>query len=334
MKIVILERSSVGMDVSVDSMGDFGEVTAYDNTVTVEEVRERVKEADVIIANKSPLREETLKDAPNVKLICEFATGFDNCDLAYCSSRGIKVTNVADYCTGMVAQHTFAMALALSEKLIHYDTYVKSGAYGAQNRFSNFDVPFCELEGKTWGIVGLGHIGRRVAGLAAAFGCRVIFYSVTGNSTCSEYERVDKETLLSESDFLSLHCPLSGLTRNLIDGAALKKMKKTAVLLNVARGKVVDNAALYDALVNGEIAAAGLDVVEEEPLRPTNPLSRLKDSSKLIITPHLAWASVEARTRCVQEAHENIAAFLRGEDRNVVNGPSAIGGTFTGNSRI
>lgn len=334
MKIVILERSSVGMDVSVDSMGDFGEVTAYDNTVTVEEVRERVKEADVIIANKSPLREETLKDAPNVKLICEFATGFDNCDLAYCSSRGIKVTNVADYCTGMVAQHTFAMALALSEKLIHYDTYVKSGAYGAQDRFSNFDVPFCELEGKMWGIVGLGHIGRRVAGLAAAFGCRVIFYSVTGNSTCSEYERVDKETLLSESDFLSLHCPLSSLTRNLIDGAALKKMKKTAVLLNVARGKVVDNAALYDALVNGEIAAAGLDVVEEEPLRPTNPLSRLKDSSKLIITPHLAWASVEARTRCVQEAHENIAAFLRGEDRNVVNGSSAIGGTFTGNSRI
>lgn len=319
MKIVILERNSVGTDVSVDCIGDFGELTVYGNTVTVEEVKMRVKDADIVIANKSPLGEETLKDAPNVKLICEFATGFDNCDLAYCSSRGIKVANVANYCTGMVAQHTFAMALALSEKLIHYDTYVKSGAYSAQDRFSNFDIPFCELEGKTWGIVGMGNIGRRVAQLASAFGCRVIFYSVTGNSTCEEYERVDKDTLLSESDFLSLHCPLSDLTRNLIDGAALKKMKKTAVLLNVARGKVVDNTALYDALINGEIAAAGLDVVEEEPLRPTNPLSNLKDSSKLIITPHLAWASVEARTRCVWEAHENIAAFLRGEERNVVN---------------
>lgn len=319
MKIVILERNSVGTDVSVDCIGDFGEVTVYGNTVTVEEVKERVKDADIVIANKSPLGEETLKDAPNVKLICEFATGFDNCDLAYCSSRGIRVTNVADYCTGMVAQHTFAMALALSEKLIHYDTYVKSGAYSAQDRFSNFDIPFYELEGKTWGIVGMGHIGRRVAQLAAAFGCRVIFYSVTGNSTCKEYAQVDKDTLLAESDFLSLHCPLSNLTRNLIDETALKKMKKTAVLLNVARGKVVDNAALYDALVNGEIAAAGLDVVEEEPLKPSNPLSNLKDSSKLIITPHLAWASVEARTRCVWEAHENIAAFLRGENRNVVN---------------
>lgn len=319
MKIVILERNSVGTDVSVDCISDFGEVTVYRNTVTVEEVRERVKDADVIIANKSPLREETLKDAPNVKLICEFATGYDNCDLDYCKSRGIKVTNVVDYCTGMVAQHTFALALALSEKLPHYDSYVKSGEYSAQDRFSNFDLPFYELEGKTWGIVGMGNIGRRVARIAAAMGCRVIFHSVTGRSTCTEYEQVDKDTLLAESDFLSLHCPLSDLTRNFIDADALKKMKKTAVLINVARGRVVDNTALYEALVKGEIAAAGLDVVENEPLEISNPLSKLKDSNQLIITPHLAWASVEARTRCVQGAYENIAAFLRGEARNVVN---------------
>lgn len=319
MRIVILERNSVGTDVSVDCISDFGEVTVYRNTVTVEEVRERVKDAEVIIANKSPLNEETLKDAPNVKLICEFATGFDNCDLTYCKSRGIKVTNVVDYCTGMVAQHTFAMALALSEKLPHYDNYVKSGEYSGQDRFSNFDIPFTELEGKTWGIIGMGNIGRRVARIASAFGCRVIFYSVTGKSTCTDYPQVDKDNLLAESDFISLHCPLSDLTRNLIDRDALKKMKKTAILLNVARGKVVDNTALYEALVNGEIAAAGLDVMEEEPLKLTNPLSKLKDSNQLIITPHLAWASVEARTRCVWEAHENIAAFLRGENRNVVN---------------
>lgn len=319
MKIVILERNSVGSDVSVDCISDFGEVTVYGNTVTREEVKERIKEADIIIANKAPLDGETLKDASKVKLICEFATGFDNCDLAYCSARGIRVANVRDYCTAMVAQHTFAMALALSEKLPHYDNYVKSGAYSAQDRFSNFDIPFYELEGKVWGIVGMGNIGRRVAKIAETFGCKVIFYSVTGKSTCTEYRQVDFDTLLAESDFLSLHCPLSELTMNLIDEAALKKMKKTAILLNVARGRVVDNRALYQALVDGGIAAAGLDVVESEPLELSNPLAGLKDSNQLIITPHLAWASVEARTRCVWEAHENIAAFLRGESRNVVN---------------
>ena len=318
MKIVILERNSVGTDVSVDCINDFGEVTVYRNTVTIDEVRERIKDADIVIANKSPLREETLKDAPNVKLICEFATGYDNCDLAYCKSRGIKVANVRDYCTGMVAQHTFTLALALSQKLPHYDQYVKSGQYSAQDRFSNFDLPFTELEGKTWGIVGMGNIGRRVAKIATAFGCKVIFHSITGKSSCTEYPQVDKDALLSESDFLSLHCPLSDLSRNFIDAAALKKMKQTAVLINVARGPVVNNADLYQALVAGEIAAAGLDVVETEPLQESNPLSQLKDSNQLIITPHLAWASVEARNRCVEEAYKNIEAFLKGEERNVV----------------
>lgn len=320
MKIVILERSSVGTDVSVDCIKECGDVVIYDNTVTVEEVKERVKEADIIIANKSPLREETLKEAPNVKLICEFATGYDNCDLEYCRSRGILVANVRDYCTAMVAQHTFTLALALSQKLIHYDKYVKSGQYSAQSRFSNFDLPFYELHGKTWGIVGMGNIGRRVAVIAEAFGCQVIFHSITGKSSCWDYPQVDKDALLRESDFLSLHCPLSDLSRNFIDGEALGKMKKTAFLINVARGGVVDNTALYEALEAGKIAGAGLDVVEKEPLETGNPLSRLQDSSRLIITPHLAWASVEARKRCVEEAYLNIKAFLNGEKRNIVNG--------------
>ena len=319
MKIVILERNSVGTDVPVDCIGELGDVTVYRNTVTAEEVKERIHDADIVIANKSPLNEETLKDAANVKLICEFATGYDNCDVEYCSRRGIRIANVRDYCTGMVAQHTFALALALSQKLIHYDNYVKSGEYSAQDRFSNFDLPFTELEGKTWGIVGMGNIGKRVAKIASAFGCRVIFYSITGNSTCTEYQQVDRDTLFRESDFLSLHCPLSSLSRNLIDSTALKKMKRTAVLINVARGPVVNNADLYEALTSGEIAAAGLDVVEKEPLEESNPLSRLKDSSRLIITPHLAWASVEARTRCVEEACKNIKAFLNGQERNMVN---------------
>lgn len=318
MKIVVLERHSVGTDVPVQ-YEHLGEVSYYRNTTTIEEVRERVRDAHIIVANKAPLREETLKDALQVQLICELATGYDNVDLAYCSSRGIRVCNVVDYSSAMVAQHTFALALALLEKLPHYDEYVKSGAYSAQDRFSNFDIPFHELDGMTWGIIGMGNIGRRVARIAAAFGCRVCFTSVTGRSTCTEYSRMDMDTLLAQSDILSLHCPLSELTRGIIDSRALRRMKRTAILVNVARGAVVDNQALYEALTAGEIAAAGLDVVDGEPLQLSNPLSLLKDSNQLIITPHLAWASVEARTRCVAEVARNIEAFQRGEPRNVVN---------------
>lgn len=319
MNIVVLERNSVGTDVAVDSLEQFGNVTYYPNTVTVEEVKERIRDAEIVVANKAPMREESLKDAPGVKLICEFATGYDNCDLDYCRSRGIKVANVVDYSTAMVAQHTFALALALSEKLPYYDNYVKSGAYSAQERFSNFDNAFLELEGKTWGIAGMGNIGKRVARIAAAFGCRVIFHSITGRSACTDYPQVDKDTLLAKSDFLSLHCPLSELSHNFIDRQALKRMKKSAILINVARGPVVNNADLYEALEAGDIQAAGLDVLEKEPMELSNPLGRIQDSNRLLITPHLAWASVEARTRCVEGVYQNIQAFLRGENRNVVN---------------
>ena len=318
MKIVVLERNSVGPDIPVDYSA-LGEVTYYPNTVTVGEVKERIADADIVVSNKAPMKKEALKDAPNVKLICEFATGYDNVDIAYCKERGIKVANVVDYSTDMVAQHTFTLALALLQKLPHYDNYVKSGAYSAQDRFSNFDIPFYELAGKTWGIVGMGNIGKKVAKIAAAFGCNIIFHSITGKSACTDYPQVDKETLLAESDFLSLHCPLSDLSRDFIDAEALKKMKKSAVLINVARGPVVNNKDLYEALKAGEIMAAGLDVIEKEPLELTNPLSELKDSNQIIITPHLAWASVEARTRCVEETAKNILAFLEGKDRNIVN---------------
>jgi glycerate dehydrogenase len=214
----------------------------------------------------------------------------------------------------MVAQHTFAMALFLSEKFAHYDDFVKSGKYANHNRFSYFDIPFKELAGKTWGVIGMGNIGRKVASIAKAFGCRVIFYSVTGKSSVTDYERVDFDTVLKESDFLSIHCPLSDLSRGLIDAAALKKMKKTAVLINVARGPIVKQQDLYDALVNGEIAAAGLDVLEKEPIAKDNPLQKITDSTKLIITPHLAWASVEARERCVSMTYDNIRAFMDGKE--------------------
>lgn len=318
MKLVALERNSAGVDVDVSCFEKFGEVTYYPNTVA-ENTAERIKDADIIIANKAPLNESTLKTAPNVKLICLLATGYDNVDLEYCKSRGIKVANVVKYCTSAVAQHTLLLAMMLSEKIAFYDDYVKSGTYSAQDRFSHFDRLFNELEGKVWGIVGMGTIGHKVAELAKAFECKVIFYSASGNSTCTEYERVDFDTLLKESDFLSLHCPLTDRTRNLINKDALEKMKKTAILINVARGPVVNTQDLYEALVEEKIMAAGLDVLEKEPMELTNPLGKIKDSTKLIITPHMSWASVEARTRLVEEAAKNIEAFLKGEDRNVVN---------------
>lgn len=318
MKIVVTERNSVGLDIDVSCFEKYGEVTYYPNTLAGN-TAERVKDADIIIANKAPLNESTLKDAPNVKLICLFATGFDNVDISYCKSRGIKVANVVNYCTPAVAQHTVLLALCLMEKLAFYDDYVKSGTYSAQDRFSNFDRPFGELEGKTWGIVGMGTIGHKVAALAEAFGCKVIFYSASGKSTCTDYPKVDFDTLLAESDILSLHCPLSDRTRNLIDKEALSKMKKTAVLINVARGPVVNGQDLYDALMADEIAAAGLDVLEKEPMEKTNPLGQIEDSTKLIITPHMSWASTEARISLVDEVCRNIEAFIDGKDRNVVN---------------
>ena len=318
MKLVVLERNSVGTDVDVSCLERFGEVEYYPNTVA-ENTAERVKDADIVIANKAPMNESTLKDAPNVKLICLFATGFDSVDLAYCKSRGIKVANVVNYSTAAVVQHTLLLALALEEKLIHYDNYVKSGEYGAQDRFSNFDRVFGELEGKTWGIVGMGNIGRRVAQVVQTLGCKVIFYSASGKSSCTEYERVELDELLTQSDILSLHCPLSDRTRGLINKEAFSKMKKSAILVNVARGPVVDTQALYEALTEGRIAAAGLDVLEKEPISKDNPLGKIKDSTKLIITPHMAWASTEARERLVDEVAKNIQAFLDGEERNVVN---------------
>ena len=317
MKIAVLERNSGGLDIDVSCFEDFGEVVYYPNTVR-EDAAAKVKDADIIIANKALMNEETLKEAKNVKLICEFATGFDNIDLAYCQKRGIKVANVKNYSTAAVAQHTLTLALFLIEKLSFYNDYVKSGLYGSQDRFSNFDEAFTELEGKTWGIIGMGNIGRKVAKIAEAFGCKVIFYSASGKNNGSDYERVDLNMLCSKSDIISIHCPLSDSTRNLINLESLSKMKKTAVLINVARGAIVNSRDLYSALTENLIAAAGLDVLEEEPISPDNLLSQIQDSTKLIITPHMAWASTEARTRLVDEVYKNIEAFLKGEERNIV----------------
>jgi len=317
MKLVVLEKVSLGTDLDISFYDDFGDAVYYDNT-TADEVAERVADADIIIANKAPLNAATIGGAKNLKLICETATGYNNVDLDFCKAHGIRVTNVVGYSTPVVAQHTFAMALYLLEKLPVYDTYVKNGEYAKCPIFTCFEPFFTELENKTWGIIGLGNIGRKVAEIAKAFGCRVIYYSASGNHNSTDYERVDFDTLLAESDVLSLHCPLTDRTQNIINADALSKMKKTAVLINVARGPVVDEQALYDALMNGTIAAAGLDVLVKEPITADNPLGKIEDSTKLLITPHMAWGSHEARERCAKEVYQNIECFLAGKERNTV----------------
>ena len=315
MKIVELDRETLGYDIDTSvlkTIGDFEEHEAAD----LETTREYIKDADVIIFNKTRMNEELLKDAPNVKMLAITATGFDNIDLEYCKSRGIAAANVKAYSTPAVAQHTFAMALFVLEKISYYDEYVKSGRYSSQSGFCNFDEKYNELSGKTWGIIGMGNIGRSVARIAEAFGCKVIFYSASGNSTCTDYERVELDVLLKESDVLSIHCPLSDRTRNLINRDTLKLMKKSAILINVARGPVVNDADLAEALNNGTIAGAGLDVLGVEPMEKDNPLGLIKDSRKLLITPHMAWASVESRQRCFDEVLLNIKAFIEGRERN------------------
>ena len=307
MKLVHLESSSTGSDVSLDCFREFGEFVCYpvaDFTKTIE----RIGDADIVLINKTPMNAHTLRRAENLKLICEMATGYDNVDIDYCRSRGIAVVNAGHYSTTAVAQHTFGLALYLLGKLHHYDTFVKSGAYGRQKNFTCYDAPIQELAGRVWGIAGMGEIGRKVADIARAFGCTVITYSTSGKGAGTDgvtdagtpYRRVDFDTFLRESDVISLHCPLSESTHHLFDQNAFAKMKKQAVLINVARGPVVDQEALYQALVSERIAGAGLDVLEQEPVRETNPLLRIKDSGRLIITPHNAWASVEARTRDVR----------------------------------
>lgn len=319
MKIVMLDRNSLGMDMDISIFERLGEFEAYP-VAEREKCKNWIKDADVVIFNKTVMDEDMLKEAKQVKLLCVTATGYDNIDLNYVRQKGIAVSNVRDYSTPAVAQHTFAMALYVLEKISYYDNYVKSGAYSNQLGFSNFDEKFFELEGKTWGIVGMGNIGRHVARIAEAFGCKVIFYSASGNNTTTEYERVELNRLLAESDIISLHCPLSERTKNLINRDTLKKMKPTAILINVARGPIVNDEDLYEALEKGIIAGAGLDVLGKEPMEKTNPLGKIQDSRKLLITPHMAWASVEARTRCLQEVYQNIEAFVKGEKRNRIEG--------------
>ena len=317
MNIVILEANTLGADVDLSVFEKLGNVTQY-GQADEENTADRVKDADIIVVNKVPMNEQTLKKADHLKMIAVTATGTNIIDKAYTDKRGIAVSNVGGYSTMSVAQHTFALALYLVHKMNYFDSYVKSGQYIKSDIFTNLDMTYQELDGKTWGIIGLGNIGKKVAQIARVFGCRVIYYSTSGKNQNDQYERVDFDTICRESDLLSIHAPLNNATENLMNKDAFQKMKKSAVLINVGRGPIVNEEDLVEALENGEIAAAGLDVISAEPMREENPLMKIKDSGKLVVTPHIAWASTEARQRLVREVYLNIEAFLRGEKRNIV----------------
>lgn len=309
MKLVFLDTKTIGEDIDLSAYDALGEVVKYGFS-TLEEIPERVKDADVLIVNKIAINEQTIGNAKNLKLVCVTATGTNNLDKEYLKKRGIAWRNVAGYSTESVTQHTFALLFYLLEKIRYYDDYVKDEKYINDTVFTHFAEHFNEVNGKTWGIIGLGTIGRRVADIAKAFGARVIYYSASGRAAQEGYEQVDFETLLSTSDIVSVHAPLNEYTKNLMNQEAFAKMKKTAIFLNLGRGPIVVEQDLYEALETGEIAAAGLDVLCEEPMSETNPLAKIKDSKKLIITPHIAWASVEARNRLMQIIVEQIREFL------------------------
>ena len=313
MKIVFLDAKTIGEDIDLSGFDVLGEVVKYGFS-TAEEARERSKDADVLILNKVQVNQKTIGEADHLKLVCVTATGTNNLDKEYLDKRGIAWRNVAGYSTESVAQHTFAMLFYLLEKLPYYDNYVKSEKYVNDVSFTHFAKAFHELSGMTYGIIGLGNIGRRVADIAKAFGCRVIYYSTSGRNSQPGYERVSFDELLEQSDIVSIHAPLDENTLGLMNKEAFAKMKKSAILLNVGRGPIINEANLAEALNNKTIAAAGLDVLSVEPMQEDNPLRGIKDSERLLITPHIAWAGVEARNRLMGIIMGQIKEFFKAHE--------------------
>ncbi len=318
MKLCILDADTLGPDMGIAPLEALGELAVYGQT-RPEEVRERLRDVQVAIVNKVVLTAEDMAAAPGLQLVALCSTGVNVVDLDYCRKKGIGVANVAGYSTRMVAQHTFALLFCLMEQLVYYDGYVKSGAYADSPVFTHFGPRIYELDGKRWGIIGLGAIGRAVADIASAFGARVSYFSASGKDRDGGYPRTDLETLLRTSDMVSIHTALTPATKGLIGERELSWMQSSAYLLNLGRGGIVDEKALAAALTAGRLAGAGLDVLEREPVEADNPLLSVKEPGRLLITPHIAWASVEARTRLVNEVAANIRAFRQGCRRNRVD---------------
>lgn len=318
MKIINLDARGLNPgDLCWDVLNQFGEVTLYQKTESEEEAIERIGDHEIVLTNKVPITENLLNACPNIKLVCVQATGYNIVDTAACTARGIPVCNVPDYGTAAVAQFTLALMLELCHRIGHHDAVVHEGKWCRMTNFCFWDTPQMELGGKTLGIIGFGRIGKAVAKLAQAFGMRVIVHSRTETDdgrAIAPY--VDLDTLLAQADFVSLHCPLFAENAKMVNGEFIGKMKDGAFLINTARGGLLDEQAVADALRSGKLAGAALDVVSEEPMKAYNPLLTCPNC---IITPHIAWAPRESRQRLLDCCVENIRAFLAGKPQNVVN---------------
>lgn len=306
MKIVILDALTYG-DTSLAGFETLGDVTIY-QTTSAEETYERVKEAEVIVTNKVVINDAVMEAAPSLKLICVAATGTNNIDHDAAARRAIAVKNVAGYSTDAVVQHTFSMLFYLMGHSRYYDEYVKNGSWQKEAVFAHIGPSFSELRDKTWGIIGLGEIGRNVARIASAFGANVCYYSTSGKNENSEYEKTTLSRLIENSDIISIHAPLNASTENLISHSELLQMKDGAVLLNLGRGGIVDEDAL-SVIIDVKPIFVGLDVLAKEPMKTPHPLLAVKHPERLYITPHIAWTSREARERLIAATIENIEKF-------------------------
>ncbi len=314
MKITILDGYAENPgDLSWEWLSEYGEYTVYDRT-PAEFIKERADGSDIIITNKTPLRKDLLETLPELKYVGLLSTGYNIVDWEYCKSVGIPVCNIPSYSTAAVAQLTFALILEYTNAVALHSESVHSGEWSACKDFCYWKSPLTELQNKTLGIIGFGNIGKAVAKIAQAFGMKVIA-STNHPAPFGEVEFTDRDTLLSESDFVSLHCPLTPMTEGMVNADFLSKMKKSAMLINTSRGQVVNENDLADALKNGVISAAGLDVLSSEPPKADNPLFGLKNC---FITPHIAWAGFETRARLMDICHKNLEAFINGKPINVV----------------
>lgn len=318
MKIVILDGYTANPgDYLWKELNSFGEVEIYDRT-SRDEVIARAKDADMVLTNKVVLKGETLAQLPQLKYIGILATGYNIIDVDETRARGIVVTNVPAYSTDSVAQMTFAHVLNITNRIEHYADQNRKGQWSAAADFCYWDTPLSELAGKTFGIVGLGHIGQKVARIALSFGMRVIaFTSKKAEELPEGVEKANLEELLTQSDVLSLHCPLTENTREMINRQSLAKMKRGAILVNTGRGPLVNETDVAEALAEGRLAGYGSDVMSSEPPKADNPLLKQPNA---FITPHIAWATAEARGRLMATAIENAKAFIAGKPQNVVNG--------------
>lgn len=310
MKIVFLDEYSLG-DMDLTPIKELDEYVGYDRT-SKEQVLERCKGAEVVICNKTVLRAETLRALPDLRFIAIAATGMNNVDLDTAAELGIGVKNVAGYSTSSVAEATLTFALSLMKNTIYFDNYFKSGAYAATEDIFHFGRPVRQLRGSKWGVIGMGAIGREVARLASAFGCEVAYTSTSGAVRKEEYPQMALNELLGWADIISIHSPLTPATKGLIGEKELQLMKPTSIIINVARGGIIDEEALAKALNNKIIAGAGLDVFSREPLH-SSPLYDITDKYSLVASPHTAWAADEARKVLIKKIAENIKEYLDGK---------------------